>query len=263
MLYELYAASNRCSIDVRPFSGPNALIFDMRSGVARNVDQGIYHMNKMLVLAAGAAIAAAVPAYAAPTLTTTPGSAAAFLVPALPGKQTAVINFNTAALPTGFTAKYLNTTRTAGTHEPFSAQPAYSDNSKYLAVLAGGSATLQSAMGYTLVSFYLGSIDAFNTVEILNTAGKVINTYTGADFVMPANGNQTLPATNRRITYQIGKGDALIGGIRFFSKQNAAEIDNVVFAVPEPSTWAMMLVGFGMMGLAMRSRQRRTSVVYA
>jgi hypothetical protein len=41
MLYELYADPNRCFIDVRPFSGPNALIFDKRSGVARNVDQGI------------------------------------------------------------------------------------------------------------------------------------------------------------------------------------------------------------------------------
>ena len=220
-------------------------------------------MNKMLVLAAGAAIAAAAPAYAAPTLKSTPGSAAAFMAPSLPGMRTAVFTFNSAALPTGFTASYQNTTRTAGTHLPFSAQPAYSDGSRYLAVLAGGSATLLSHTGYTLVSFYLGSIDTFNTVQILNTAGKVINTYTGSDFVVPASGDQSLPATNRRITYQIGAGDPLIGGIRFSSKQNAAEIDNVVFAVPEPTTWAMMLVGFGMMGLAMRSRHRRTTVVFA
>ncbi|WP_445192471.1 PEPxxWA-CTERM sorting domain-containing protein [Sphingomonas sp. Tas61C01] len=220
-------------------------------------------MNKMLVLAAGAAIAAAAPAYAAPTLKTTAGSAAAFMVPALPGMKTAVFNFNSAAKPAGFTASYVNASRTTGTHLPFSAQPAYSDGSAYLAVLANGSATLLSHTGYSLVSFYLGSIDSFNKVEILGTAGQVISSYSGADFVVPANGNQTLPQTNRRITYTIGKGDAMIGGIRFTSKQNAAEIDNVVFAVPEPSTWAMMLVGFGMMGLAMRSRQRKTAVVYA
>ena len=220
-------------------------------------------MNKMLVLAAVAAFAAATPAYAAPTLTTTPGSAASFLVPALPGMRTAVIDFNSNTLPQGFTSKYTNVTRYAGTHDPFSAQPAFSDGSKYLAVLANGSATLQSTTGYSLVSFYLGSIDTYNTVQILDIAGKVLNTYTGANFAMPANGDRSLPATNRRITYQIGKGDPLIGGLRISSAQNAAEIDNVVFAVPEPSTWAMMLVGFGMMGLAMRSRQRRTSVVYA
>jgi hypothetical protein len=43
-------------------------------------------------------------------------------------------------------------------------------------------------------------------------------------------------------------------------------LDNVrysVAAVPEPATWAMMLVGFGMMGAAMRYRRRSTKAVYA
>lgn len=34
-------------------------------------------------------------------------------------------------------------------------------------------------------------------------------------------------------------------------------------AVPEPSTWAMLLVGFGMTGVAMRYRRRNTKVAYA
>ncbi|HVF94259.1 MAG TPA: DVUA0089 family protein [Sphingomonas sp.] len=34
-------------------------------------------------------------------------------------------------------------------------------------------------------------------------------------------------------------------------------------AVPEPATWAMMLVGFGMTGAAMRYRRRETKVAYA
>ena len=221
-------------------------------------------MNKMLVLAAGFAVAAAAPAYAAPTLKTTAGSAASFAAPAIPGMQTAVFTFNNAALPQGFAATYVKSVVTSGTNLPYSAQPAFSDGSPFLAVLAGGTTTLLSATkGYSLVSFYLGSIDTFNTVQILNTAGKVIDTYTGSSFVTPANGNQSQPATNRRITYKIGAGDQLIGGIRFSSTQNAAEVDNVVFAVPEPSTWAMMLAGFGLIGLAMRSRQRRTTVVYA
>ncbi len=36
-----------------------------------------------------------------------------------------------------------------------------------------------------------------------------------------------------------------------------------VGAVPEPATWAMMLVGFGMMGATMRYRRRSTRAVYA
>lgn len=48
----------------------------------------------------------------------------------------------------------------------------------------------------------------------------------------------------------------------------SANIDNIVAtvaAVPEPATWAMMLIGFGAVGAAMRSQRRRvrTSVSFA
>jgi hypothetical protein len=37
----------------------------------------------------------------------------------------------------------------------------------------------------------------------------------------------------------------------------------VVGAVPEPATWAMMIVGFGMIGGSMRYRRRKTTVTFA
>ena len=37
----------------------------------------------------------------------------------------------------------------------------------------------------------------------------------------------------------------------------------VITAVPEPTTWAMMLVGFGMLGAAMRYRRKSTAVSFA
>ncbi len=37
---------------------------------------------------------------------------------------------------------------------------------------------------------------------------------------------------------------------------------NVTAPVPEPATWAMMLVGFGMVGAAVRRRQAKTSVAF-
>ncbi len=150
-----------------------------------------------------------------------------------------------------------------GSSPTFYAQPAFSDGSRYLAVQAGGSATLQGAVGYDSVSFFLGSIDSFNTVTLLDTAGNLIQSFTGSDFIIPANGNQSLPQTNRRVTITRDALQAQIGGIRFGSAQNALEVDNVVFAVPEPTTWAMMLVGFGMMGASMRYRRRSTKFVTA
>ena len=38
---------------------------------------------------------------------------------------------------------------------------------------------------------------------------------------------------------------------------------SAVAAVPEPATWAMMLVGFGMMGAAMRYRRRSMTTLFA
>lgn len=40
-------------------------------------------------------------------------------------------------------------------------------------------------------------------------------------------------------------------------------VSNAVAAVPEPATWAMMLVGFGAMGFAIRRRKVRATVSYA
>ena len=45
------------------------------------------------------------------------------------------------------------------------------------------------------------------------------------------------------------------------------ELDNLALgaasAVPEPATWAMMLLGFGLIGSSLRNRRRSTKVVYA
>ncbi len=40
-------------------------------------------------------------------------------------------------------------------------------------------------------------------------------------------------------------------------------ITATVAAVPEPTTWAIMLVGFGMMGASLRYRRRSTTTAYA
>ncbi|HEX8421027.1 MAG TPA: PEPxxWA-CTERM sorting domain-containing protein [Sphingomonas sp.] len=214
-------------------------------------------INKYAV-AAVLAVAMVGPAYAA-TIATTPGSVASFAPP--PG---VLVDFNsTPGAPFTYTTSG-SAGIVMGDLPSQYAEPAFSvGGTPYLAVRTGGTATLQSNVAFDSVSFFLGSIDAYNTVTLLDTAGAVIDTFVGSEFIIPANGDQSSPSTNRRVTLTRAAGEAAIGGISFQSSQNALEVDNVVFAVPEPTTWAMMFVGFGMMGASMRYRRRSTKFVTA
>ena len=62
---------------------------------------------------------------------------------------------------------------------------------------------------------------------------------------------------NRHVPFQ-GLDQTLVGGFQMSSGQNAFEIDNIALTtggVPEPSTWAMMLLGFGAIGFTIRRRK--------
>jgi hypothetical protein len=45
------------------------------------------------------------------------------------------------------------------------------------------------------------------------------------------------------------------------SPDGVLNINNIVFGVPEPGTWAMMLVGFGAMGASLRLGRRKTKEI--
>jgi len=105
------------------------------------------------------------------------------------------------------------------------------------------------------LSFVWGSVDSYNTLEVLGAGGAVIKSFIGNDVFNPANGNQTDPNTNPLVTLTITGADyGNVTGLRFSSTQNAFEYDNLAVGVPEPATWAMMIGGFGMLGFAARRR---------
>ncbi|MBB4155293.1 hypothetical protein GGQ80_003213 [Sphingomonas jinjuensis] len=52
-------------------------------------------------------------------------------------------------------------------------------------------------------------------------------------------------------------------GSSAYSSSATMSIGGVAPAVPEPATWAMMLVGFGMIGAASRYRRRSTAATFA
>lgn len=129
------------------------------------------------------------------------------------------------------------------------------NSTSQIAVLAGNTAVLTLNQLISGFSLDWGSIDAYNYIDVFYAGG--MQTFSGA-LIPPANGNQNLPASNQRVSFAFN-GPLNVSSIAFRSTQNSFEFDNVAInsAVPEPSTWAFMLLGFGAIGGMMRLRTNR------
>jgi hypothetical protein len=211
--------------------------------------------KSLLMIAAATAALFAAPTMAANFVTSTPGpdsNAPAGLL---------TINFNGPVA--GLSGNYQLVTGTTGTY----AQP-FGGNTQYLSVPQNGSggAALLDLTGYnfggvvTGFSFYWGSIDTYNLLQINTSLGQTNFAFTGANPPPPANGAQQDAANNRRVFFSLAPGET-IQSLNFVSNGIAFEVDDLVFtgnAVPEPATWAMLISGFGLVGGAMRSSRRQT-----
>jgi hypothetical protein len=104
-------------------------------------------------------------------------------------------------------------------------------------------------------SFYWGSIDSYNTLQLLDRSGHSFFTISGAS-IPPAAGDWTDPSMNRRVTFTLSGDSRNLGGLLFTSTSPAFEIDTISFgAVPEPASWAFMMLGFGGLGAVLRRRR--------
>ena len=214
-----------------------------------------------LVLLSSAAAAGAA------TYTSTPGAPD-------PGKtstQTIVDDFSSGMTgPTGivYSGSYtVDATTVSGVRAP----PA-GNTSAYFATPASGSASstgtatidftnyIAANRDFRSLSFYWGSVDNYNTLEVLGAGGVVLKTISGGMLGI-ANGDQTLPATNRRLFLTFAPGDDF-RGLRLTSTGRAFEIDDIAAAaVPEPATWTMLLSGMGLVGFALRRRRNEVRVL--
>lgn len=111
------------------------------------------------------------------------------------------------------------------------------------------------------ISFIWGSIDTHNTLEVLNAGGGIITSFTGSSVIAAANGDQSSPATNRLVKLTFTDADrTAVDSLRFRSTSNAFEFDKVAVAaaVPEPTTWMLMLMGMAGIGFTMRRKRDTT-----
>jgi PEP-CTERM motif len=128
----------------------------------------------------------------------------------------------------------------------------FGDATNYMAVLGGRSETIAYSSLNSGFGLYWGSVDAYNSLTFFN--GNVsVATISGADVDPPleANGGQTQYASNGYVLISaLPQFDRVVAA----SSSNSFEFDNVVAgdasAVPEPSTWAMLLLGFAGLGYA-------------
>ena len=211
-------------------------------------------MKNFMILGAAALAVVSVSASAAPTVSFAGGSGTT-----APG-TTVFDNFDSYAanslLPGGTNAYALDASSSNG------ARPAYGSTGNFGSVLGGGSWTTNFA-ATSLFSFVLGSLDTYNSLT-LHFADNTSLTYAGGqiinDLSFPS-GNQISGFTNGVVTYNTHGGPAIVGAT-FTSGQNSFEFDNLARGgVPEPATWALMILGFGAIGGALR--RRGANVAYA
>jgi hypothetical protein len=204
-------------------------------------------MRKTLLMTTGLAWLALTGAAGAATVTLTPETALSpnYFVGQSVGSNTFSVGADKWSLVSG-TAQI-----ETGTIPQFSADP-LGDTLPYMSVEGGGTEQVVFGTARTSISIYWGSIDGNQGGNNnLNTLTLGSFTLTGADLVAlgvgaTGTGDQFSPAGNQLVTIT---GLAPFTTATFHSTANAFEF-SIGSAIPEPSTWAMMLLGFAGLGYA-------------
>lgn len=205
------------------------------------------------------------------------GAAGAVTVTLTPGPQDPQYFASEAAGQNNFTLDGITWTLTSGSAAtekgsvsgeyaaPLGMGTSTTTGTTYMSVEGGGTETATWATPQTSLAIYWGSIDAdicapgSQSCNNLNSVAVTIDGYTltGADLVALGalgKGDQTNPLDNQLVTIT-GLGD--FTQVTFSTGPGNAFEFSLGSGAPEPSTWAMMLVGFAGLGFAGYRAQRK------
>jgi hypothetical protein len=202
-------------------------------------------MTVKLALAAAAAIAVSGPAFAA-TLVATPGSGS--YVP-----SGSVYDFNTGTRHQG---GYVS----SGSVSNVQAEPLGNTGDYWVNYPDGHGYTepgIFDVTGLKTLSFIWGSVDPSNVLSLFDTSGNFVQSWSGNDLLGDTSGSPTNPNGNPLIKLVFGSANEA-GHLEFSTNQIAFETGTFSLGVPEPGTWALMILGFGLVGGALRRRQRQS-----
>ena len=143
------------------------------------------------------------------------------------------------------------------------------------ALVTSGTGSFSSFTFGTAATFFPFTYDPFTPQQVYSTtnaSGQTASFFTTEQLLRAAQtvGGLTSYAITDAGTAQLTGFDDTRGFFSFTANQNgsiqgsfSATANAVTGAVPEPATWAMMLIGVGAVGASVRRRKVKTTVAYA
>jgi hypothetical protein len=157
------------------------------------------------------------------------------------------------------TGVYAGTTSSlAASPFPLGATPG-SSLQEYFAVEPGGTVTINFSSPRTTLDMLWGTVDTASGYNVVTDGGTQI---TGAQILALAAGNPSSGSTNTAVEITGLPSFTSLTFTDSVSNQPAFEFD-IGAAVPEPATWAVMLVGFFGLGTMMRRSRAKQGFVAA
>lgn len=191
----------------------------------------------------------------------------------LPAYTTAIVleDFSTPDVPndTAFvgqtTALFTDYADVPGPHKPRTSvfeTPLDGMVGQYLGVVNGADYTIELLNGGAqFFSFVFNGLSQNDKLTLYfgdGTSQTIIghDILTGAQVIGGSNSDFPLIPDWGRVSYDMYGGPSIVKAV-FSSGSGFWYIDSIAFAAPEPGTWAMMILGFGLAGSSIRWRRRK------